>query len=98
MPGWVWITILAWHAIASVVSASLYAVDKGRAARGGWRVPEKRLHLIDLLGGWPGGWLARRKLRHKVSKASFVIVFWITAGLHLAALLSAIGLLVFVER
>lgn len=82
MPSWIWITILVWHALASALSASLYAIDKRRAIRGGWRIPEKRLHLIDLLGGWPGGWIARRKLRHKTSKATFVFVFWATAGLH----------------
>lgn len=86
MPGWVWMLVLAWHAIACAVSASLYAIDKRRAVKGGWRIPEKRLHLVDLLGGWPGGWLARRRLRHKTSKSGFVVVFWITAVLHAAAI------------
>lgn len=69
-------------------SASLYAIDKRRAIRGGWRIPEKRLHLVDLLGGWPGGWFARRKLRHKTSKTRFVVVFWMTAMVHVAGILA----------
>jgi uncharacterized membrane protein YsdA (DUF1294 family) len=35
------------------------------------------LHLLDLLGGWPGGFLAQRRLRHKCSKGSFQFVFWL---------------------
>lgn len=93
MPSWLWMTVLAWHAIACGVSASLYAIDKRRAVRGGWRVPEKRLHLIDLLGGWPGGWFARRRFRHKTSKAPFVIVFWITVIAHVAAVLGMLWLM-----
>ncbi len=82
MPGWFGITLLVWHLAACAVSASLYATDKRRAVSGGWRIPEKRLHLIDVLGGWPGGWIARRRLRHKTSKIPFVVVFWMTALLH----------------
>src|SRR5689334_23379746 len=43
----------------------VYAFDKRRAEQGKWRVPEGRLHLLELLGGWPGAWLAQRWLRHK---------------------------------
>jgi uncharacterized membrane protein YsdA (DUF1294 family) len=39
-------------------------------------VPEATLHLAELLGGWPGAFLAQRRLRHKCSKASYQIVFW----------------------
>jgi len=95
MPVWVWITILGWHALACAVSASLYTIDKRRAVRGGWRIPENRLHLVDLLGGWVGGWIARRKLRHKTSKTRFMVVFWVTASLHAVVLLTGLWLLTF---
>jgi uncharacterized membrane protein YsdA (DUF1294 family) len=29
-----------------------------------------------LLGGWPGAFLAQRRLRHKCSKGSYQFVFW----------------------
>jgi uncharacterized membrane protein YsdA (DUF1294 family) len=89
MTGWILTAILAWHTVACVVSASLYAIDKRRAIRGAWRIPETRLHLVDLVGGWPGGWFARRKLRHKTSKARFVLVFWLTATAHIGAVFAA---------
>ena len=54
-----------------------YARDKRSAEAGEWRVPESQLHLMELLGGWPGAWVAQRCLRHKTSKASYQIVFWL---------------------
>jgi uncharacterized membrane protein YsdA (DUF1294 family) len=54
-----------------------YAVDKRRAEERKWRVPEARLHLLELLGGWPGAFLAQRRLRHKCSKGSYQMVFWL---------------------
>jgi uncharacterized membrane protein YsdA (DUF1294 family) len=64
----------------------LYALDKSAAPRGGWRIAEKHLHLLDLLGGWPGGLLAQAKLRHKSSKTSFQVVFWLTVLVNIAVM------------
>ena len=47
-----------------------YALDNRRAREKEWRFPEGRLHLLELLGGWPGAFLAQRRLRHKCSKVS----------------------------
>lgn len=54
-----------------------YRRDKIRAGSGEWRVPERRLHLLELLGGWPAAWLAREILRHKSAKLSFRIASWL---------------------
>jgi len=66
----------AYAMVISALTYWVYARDKLRAENGEWRVPEARLHLLDLLGGWPGGFLAQRRLRHKCSKGSFQFVFW----------------------
>jgi uncharacterized membrane protein YsdA (DUF1294 family) len=71
--------------VTSLASFLAYGVDKRRAGIGGPRVPERTLHLLDLLGGWPGGWLGQRRFRHKTQKASFQFVFWLTVMVHLAA-------------
>ena len=55
------------------ITYGMYADDKQRAASGAWRVPESSLHLAELLGGWPGAFLAQRWLRHKCSKASYQV-------------------------
>lgn len=78
--------VLAGYGALSLVAYSLYRRDK-RAAQGGKaRTRERTLHLLDLLGGWPGGLLAQDRLRHKTRKASFQLVFWATVALNCAAL------------
>jgi uncharacterized membrane protein YsdA (DUF1294 family) len=60
---------------ASLLAFAVYAWDKSAARGGRWRTAESTLHLIALLGGWPGALLAQRVLRHKSSKASFQLAF-----------------------
>lgn len=61
----------------------LYKDDKSRAKRDEWRIPENRLHLHELAGGWLGGFIAQRTIRHKNKKRSYQTVFWAIAALHL---------------
>lgn len=62
--------------ILSGISWFQYSIDKRRAKQQVWRISESRLHFWDFIGGWPGGYLAQRHLRHKTSKGSFQFVFW----------------------
>jgi len=61
-----------------------YAMDKSAAQAGHWRTQESTLHLLALLGGWPGAILAQQWLRHKSTKASFRAAFWGTVVLNIA--------------
>lgn len=60
----------------SVFTFFSYRIDKRRAESGEWRVEESALHLTELLGGWPGAFLAQRIYRHKTAKRSFQLGFW----------------------
>jgi len=80
-------TIVVYLGIVLVMSGVCFAVygwDKRRAATGGRRVPERTLHILAFLGGWPGAWMGQRHFRHKTKKLSFLIVFWCVALLHVA--------------
>jgi len=66
----------------SLLTFFAYRSDKRRAEAGDWRIPESMLHLAELVGGWPGAFLAQRTLRHKTSKTSYQVVFWIIVLLH----------------
>jgi uncharacterized membrane protein YsdA (DUF1294 family)/cold shock CspA family protein len=68
--------VLGGCCVASLLAYYLYAVDKHRARATTWRVAENTLHLCELVGGWPGAYIAQRRLRHKVSKLSYQGVFW----------------------
>ena len=72
------------YTLCSLLSIGMYASDKAKAKRGSWRTPESALHLVDLLGGWPGGLFAQRFFRHKNAKLSFQLVFWICVLGHIA--------------
>jgi len=43
---------------------------------------KKQLQVLDLLGGWPGGFLAQQRLRHKCSKLSYQFMFWLVVALY----------------
>lgn len=70
------------YPLASLLAFALYWRDKRSAARGDWRTPEVRLHLFELLGGWPGALVAQQVFRHKTRKLSFQLVFWGIVLLH----------------
>jgi uncharacterized membrane protein YsdA (DUF1294 family) len=70
--------ILLLYLGASLVTFFMYFWDKSAARTGAWRTQESTLHLLSLLGGWPGALIAQQTLRHKSRKASFRAVFWMT--------------------
>lgn len=56
--------------------------DKHMAQIGKWRVPEFRLHSLELLGGWPSSFVAQRRYKHKISKKSYQCIFWLVVLLY----------------
>ncbi len=83
--------LIVWYVIASAAVFALYGRDKRAAQRGRWRTPENTLHLMSLLGGWPGALIARRVFRHKTRKQPFRAIFWATVIVNLAMLLWLLG-------
>ena len=75
-----------------VVSIIVYWFDKRAAEAGRWRVSERSLHTIDLIGGIAGGLVAQQLLRHKTSKQSFAVVTGMIALLHIAILTAVLML------
>jgi uncharacterized membrane protein YsdA (DUF1294 family)/cold shock CspA family protein len=74
--------VLALYIGASLLTFIMYAVDKSAARNGAWRTQESTLHVLSLVGGWPGALVAQQKLRHKSKKQSFRSVFWLTVLLN----------------
>ncbi len=67
------ITYLLWYlAAVNLVTFTVYGVDKAKARRGAWRVPEKTLFLLPLLGGSVGALLGMLVSRHKTKHWYFV--------------------------
>jgi uncharacterized membrane protein YsdA (DUF1294 family)/cold shock CspA family protein len=66
------------YVFASLLSFAQYERDKSKSELGAWRIPEKRLHYLSLVGGWPGALMAQQRYRHKTQKMAFRRVFWAT--------------------
>jgi uncharacterized membrane protein YsdA (DUF1294 family)/cold shock CspA family protein len=80
------IIIIGAYLILSLVAFGMYKKDKSSAKWDEWRTPESTLHLISLIGGWPGALIAQNKLRHKSKKFSFKIVYWVTVIINCSIL------------
>ena len=50
-------------------------IDKRKAKKGSWRIPEKTLFIITALGGGIGTIAGMYTFRHKTQKLNFVIGF-----------------------
>ena len=64
--------LTVWLLVINLVTFLIYGVDKRRAKRGAWRVPEKTLFLLPLLGGSVGALLGMRVFHHKTKHWYFV--------------------------
>jgi uncharacterized membrane protein YsdA (DUF1294 family) len=73
---------MAIYPLMSVIAFALYGHDKKQAKAQGQRTPEKLLHAVELLGGWPGALVAQQVFRHKTRKVSYQSVFWLVVLLH----------------
>ena len=78
----------------NVLSFAAFGIDKARAQRGAWRIPEKVLMLLAVLGGSVGAFVGMRVFRHKTRKAMFRIGIpaLLAAELLAAALVGSIVL------
>ena len=82
--------LAVWLIAINLVTFAVYGIDKRRARRGAWRVPEKTLFLLPLLGGSIGALLGMRVFRHKTKHWYFV---WGVPAILLAQAALAVWLL-----
>lgn len=85
---------MSWLALyygASIITYGSYARDKTAAQNAGRRTAESTLHLMSLVGGWPGALIAQVLLRHKTRKPSFLIGYWFTVIVNCIALGVIVG-------
>ncbi|CAK2069092.1 CSD domain-containing protein [Vibrio crassostreae] len=70
------------YLILSIFTYFMFAWDKQAAQNGSWRTQESTLHILSLLGGWPGALFAQFLLRHKSRKQPFKFILWVTILLN----------------
>lgn len=74
--------------LISSITFLYYAWDKRKAVQSNYkkvrRIPERHLHFLALIGGWPGALFAQQVLRHKSQKNGFIIVLWGCIALNIS--------------
>lgn len=83
------IALLGWYTGWSAAAWIAFWLDKRRATRGGWRVRERTLLALAAVGGFPGAYAARSRLRHKSRDRAFSWRLHALAVLHVCV---AVGL------
>jgi len=66
--------LVGWLVVVNVATAVAYAYDKMSARRGGRRIRERTLLLLNVLGGVVGAWIVFFGMRHKTLHRRFWIV------------------------
>ena len=74
--------ILIWNLLVFMV----YGIDKSKARKGAWRIPEKYLLSFAFLCGGFGAWLAGVTFHHKTRKWYFKTVWFLGIVTTLVAL------------
>ncbi len=59
--------------VVNLIAFVMYGVDKRRAVRGMWRIPERVLIGIAILGGSLGAYAGMKHFHHKTQKAKFAV-------------------------
>jgi len=78
--------------IANVAGLAIMGIDKRKAIKGAWRIPEKTLFLFSLIGGSVGTWAGMYLFHHKTKHWYFVI------GMPLILVLQVVGIIYFKQK
>ena len=76
--------VLSILAAVNLLAFALYGIDKAKAKRGAWRIPEATLLLVAFLGGSFGALLGMEVFRHKTRHLKFRILVPLFLILHIA--------------
>ena len=65
--------VLIYMAVMSIITFAVFGLDKYKARHNRWRIREKTLFLLALLGGAPGAYLGMNVFHHKTLHKNFKI-------------------------
>ena len=82
-------SLFAYIAVVNIITFYLMRVDKQKAIKNQFRIPERTFFLLSILGGALGTYIGMKIFRHKTKHASFTI------GMPILILLN-LGLFIYV--
>lgn len=65
--------LLLYLVVVNVVAFAMYGIDKRKAIKDQWRIPEKTLILAALLGGSFGAFAGMQMFHHKTKHWKFLL-------------------------
>ena len=65
--------IIIYFIVINIIGFLIMFIDKQKAKRGAWRIPEKTLFIITALGGGIGTTAGMYAFRHKTQKLQFIV-------------------------
>lgn len=65
--------LIVYFIVVNLVAMCMYWVDKRKAIKNKWRIPEKTLILVAAIGGSIGALLGMYLFRHKTKHKKFTI-------------------------
>ena len=63
--------IIYYLLVINAVAFFAYGIDKLKARKGWWRIPESTLLLLAIIGGSIGAWLGMKAWHHKTMHRKF---------------------------
>lgn len=79
--------IIIYFIVINIIGFFIMWLDKRKAIKGSWRIPEKTLFIITALGGGIGTIAGMYTFRHKTQKIQFVIGFPVITILEIMAII-----------
>ena len=75
--------------LINVITFFTYGIDKWKAKRSKWRIPESTLLIMAVMGGSIGAWLGMKVWHHKTMHKKFkygvpiILLVQVTIGVYL---------------
>ena len=63
--------LITYFIIINLIAFAVFGIDKLKAVKDKWRIPEKVLFLLSIIGGSAGALLGMYTFRHKTKKPAF---------------------------
>lgn len=90
----IWKILCAYLVMINLLLFAMMGIDKRKAIKGKWRIPEKTLFLLALIGGSIGGIAGMQAFRHKTKHLRFKLGFSAILILQIALGIGAVYLFV----
>ena len=79
--------LIIYLVIINIIGFLIMFIDKQKAKKGKWRIPEKTIFIVTVIGGGIGTVSGMYAFRHKTQKVNFVIGLPLITILEIAAII-----------